>query len=85
VNEPGSEGGWNVAKVLGLIIGLIGMVGFGVCGLCGLAISFGGVGSDTGFVLFLSFGGLALGGLFFLLVRAMIRSARRKPPGSPGP
>ena len=88
MNEPGgdSEGGWSVGKVLGLIVGLIGMVGFGVCGLCGLAIgSFGDMGSSTSFVLVLSIIGLALAALFFLLVRAMFRRARRKPPGVSGP
>ncbi len=40
MNEPnpaGSEGGWNAARVLGMIVGILGMVGFGFCGLCGLA------------------------------------------------
>jgi hypothetical protein len=89
VNDPGpeSEGGWNVAKVLGLIVGLLGMVGFGVCGLCGLALSLSDLGSSggSGFVLVMALSGLALAALFFLLVRAMFRSARRRPPGASGP
>ena len=75
--EPGSGGGWNVAKVLGLIVGLLGMAGFGVCGVFGLLL---GITSSMGFAVVCGIIGLLLAAAFSLLVRAMTRSARRKPP-----
>ena len=77
--NPGSEGGWNAARALGMIIGVLGMVGFGFCSLCGLAIGFGDSGKYWGAVLMFVIPGLILTFLFFLLLRAMVRRARRKP------
>jgi hypothetical protein len=85
MNEPGQDsggGGWNVAKVLGLLVGLLGMAGFGFCGLCGIVLGVGSGGHDMGFILTCGIAGLVIAGVFFLLVRAMIRSARRRPPGA---
>jgi len=83
--DPGSEGGWNGARVLGMIVGVIGMVGFGVCSLCGLVIGT----SDNGryweaAAVFVGIG-IVLTFLFFLIVRAVLRRVRRKPPDVPGP
>ena len=83
--KPGSEGGWNGARVLGMIVGVLGMVGFGFCSLCGLAIGVSDNGRYWGTVLMFVIPGLVLTFLFFLLVRAMVRRARRKAPGSSGP
>jgi biotin transporter BioY len=80
MNEPNpgaSDGGWNAARVLGMIVGILGMVGFGFCSLCGLAFGI----SDSklwGAVLMFSIPGLILAVLFFLLVRTVVRRARRK-------
>ena len=81
MNEPGpgSEGGWNAARVLGMIVGVLGMVGFGFCSLCGLAMGIGDGGRYWGTVLMFVIPGLILTFLFFLLVRAMVRRARRRP------
>lgn len=82
--EPGeSEGGWTFGRIIGLIVGLVGMGGFGFCSLCGLVI---GVGTRDmlGTVLMFAIPGLGIAFLFFLLVRAMIRAAR-KPRTSPPP
>lgn len=72
-----SEGGWTPGRVIGLIVGLIGMGGFGFCSLCGLVI---GAGSANlwGTVLVFALPGLGVTFLFFLLVRAMIRRARKR-------
>lgn len=85
MNEPesGSDGGWSVGKVLGLVVGLLGMAGFGFCGLCGIVLGMGSGGSEMSFILTCGVAGLVVAGVFFLLVRAIIRSARRKPPGVP--
>jgi biotin transporter BioY len=75
--NPAPEGGWNAARVLGMIVGLIGMVGFGFCSLCGLAF---GVSDSKlwGAVLMFSIPGLMFAVLFFFLVRTVIRRVRRK-------
>ena len=84
MNEPDSEGGWTFVRIIGALVGLIGMVGFGVCGLLGLVISAnGGLGASDGFIFLLALAGLALAALFFMLVRAMFRNSRRKPPDPP--
>jgi|EndMetStandDraft_5_1072996.scaffolds.fasta_scaffold688906_1 biotin transporter BioY len=82
--NPGAEGGWNAARVLGMIVGVLGMVGFGVCSLCGLVI---GAGDPKYWstVLVFTIPGIILTVLFFFLVRAVSRRARRKPPGAAGP
>jgi hypothetical protein len=84
MNDPdrASGEGWNVGKVIGLIVGLLGMAGFGFCGLCGLVLGVGSGGKEMGFIVTCGIAGLIIAGLFFLLVRGMIRSARRKPPGA---
>ena len=81
MNEPqdSSGQGWTFAKVVGLIVGLIGMAGFGVCSLCGLVMSTQGRGMLSIVWMFV-LPGLGITVLFFLLVRAMIRSARKRPP-----
>ena len=73
-----SEGGWTFGRVFGLVIGLIGMVGFGFCSLCGLVIA-GGNTRDLGVVLVFVLPGFGLTILFFLLVRSIIRRARKPP------
>ncbi len=83
MNQPESDGGWSIAKVLGLIVGLLGMAGFGFCGLCGLVLGFGSNVAEMGLILTCGILGLLIAGAFFLLARAMVRSARRKPPGTP--
>jgi sugar phosphate permease len=82
--NPGPEGGWNAARALGMIVGVLGMVGFGFCSLCGLVMGF----SDNGryweaVAVFVSIG-IVLTFLFFLLVRAVLRRARRKPSDASG-
>ena len=78
MREHESEGGgWTFGRILGLIVGLAGMGGFGICSLFGLIISIGsGMGIFVAFVL----PGLGLTYLFFLLVRAMMRGANKRPP-----
>ena len=86
MNDPGPDsggGGWSAGKVLGLIVGLLGMAGFGFCGLCGIVLSLNSGGSETGFILTCGIAGVVVASVFFLLVRGMIRSARRKPPDNP--
>jgi biotin transporter BioY len=75
--NPGIEGGWNAARVLGMIVGIIGMAGFGFCSLCGLVF---GVSDSKlwGIVLMFSIPGLILAVLFFFLVRTVVRRVRRK-------
>lgn len=80
--EPGTEGGWNAARVLGMIVGVLGMVGFGFCSLCGLALGLSGGSRDWEIVIWFVIPGFILAFLFFLLVRAMVRRSRRKPPDS---
>jgi hypothetical protein len=72
-----SDGGWTPGRVIGLIVGLIGMGGFGFCSLCGLVLGAGN-SSLWSTVLMFSVPGLGLTFLFFLLVRAMIRRARKR-------
>ena len=75
--DPGSEGGWNGARVLGMIVAVIGMVGFGVCSLCGIAL---GIGDKYwGTILAFVIPGLILTFLFFLLARTIVRRVKRKP------
>ena len=82
MNEPnpgsGSEGGWNAARILGMIVGVIGMVGFGVCSLCGIVI---GMGDSRwwGAVAAFTIPGIILTALFFWLIRTVLRRANRKP------
>ena len=83
--DPGSDGGWNAARVLGMIVGVIGMVGFGFCSLCGIAAGITGNGTLWGVVFAFAIPGLILAYLFFLLVRTVIRRVRNKPSGAPGP
>ena len=85
--EPGeSDGGWTFGRILGLIVGLLGMGGFGFCSLCGLVV---GTTTRDMFVAVLPFAipGLGVAFLFFLLVRAMVRRARKPatPPPAPPP
>ena len=86
MNEPDSEGGWSIGKVLGVVIGLLGMVGFGVCGLVGLTFGLGGLGSSGGarggavFLVLLSLCGLGIAVGCFLLVRTLARRAWGEPP-----
>src|SRR5262245_45059470 len=77
--DPGSEGGWNAARVLGMIVGVIGMVGFGFCSLCGVVMGFSDNGKYWEVILVFVVPGFILTLLAFLLVRAVIRRVRRKP------
>jgi biotin transporter BioY len=77
--EEPSGTGWTAGKVIGLAVGLIGMIGFGVCSLCGLAMSFQSPDA-LGVVLMFAVPGLIVAALCFLLVRKMVRSARKSPP-----
>ena len=72
-------GGWTIGRIIGLIIGLLGMGGFGFCSLCGLVLS-SDSGGDVGVVLMFVVPGIGLTILFGLLVRTMIRGARKRPP-----
>jgi hypothetical protein len=76
-HDESDGGGWTPGRVIGLIVGLIGMGGFGFCSLCGLVI-----GADSpklwSTVLMFAVPGLGATFLFFLLVRAMIRRARKR-------
>lgn len=87
MNEPGAgpEGGWNAARVLGMIVGVLGMVGFGFCSLCGIVMGVSDNGRYWSAILAFVIPGLVLTLLFFLLVRAVARRVRRKPPGSSAP
>lgn len=76
---PGPEGGWNGARVLGMIVAVVGMVGFGVCSLCGIAIGIGDSGRYWGTVLAFVIPGVILTLLFILLARTIIRRVKRKP------
>ena len=71
-----SGDGWTFGKVLGFLVGLIGMVGFGFCSLCGLVM---GVTERNmlSTVLIFSIPGLGLAVLGFLLMRTMLRRARK--------
>jgi hypothetical protein len=84
VNEPQQtrESGWSAGKVLGLIFGLLVMVGFGVCGLCGLVMS---VSERNAWTIALPMGipGVVIAFCGFLLVRRMVRAARRQTPPTP--
>lgn len=81
MNEP--RGGWTFGRVLGLIVGLIGMAGFGLCSLWGIAVTGSALFEDwdpTALALLAYVApGVGLTLLCFLLVRAMIRRARRSP------
>jgi hypothetical protein len=84
LEQPGeSEGGWTFGRIVGLIVGLVGMGGLGFCSLCGLVIGAGSPGMMSAVLLF-AIPGLGVAFLFFLLVRAMVRRAR-KPPAPPAP
>ena len=76
--NPGSDGGWNAARVLGMIVGVLGMVGFGFCSLCGLAVGISDNGRYLGTVLAFAIPGLILAVLCFLLIRTVRRRARGK-------
>ncbi len=81
MNEPkaGSEGGWNAARVLGMIVAVVGMVGFGVCSLCGIAMGISDRGRYWSTVLGFVIAGLVLTFLFILLARTILRRVKRKP------
>jgi hypothetical protein len=76
--DPDKTGGWTFFKVVGVIVGTIGMLGFGLCSLCGLVMGVASGGSDIGIFLAYSLPGLVLASLFFLMIRAIVRAARRK-------
>lgn len=75
--DSGSGGGWTFFKVLGFILGVIGMVGFGLCSLSGIVVMVAdGFSGALDYLVFIV-PGLLLTWLFFLMVRAIFRSARR--------
>ena len=76
---PGSEGGWNGARVLGMIVAVVGMVGFGICSLCGIAVGVSDNGRYWGTVLAFVIPGLILTLLFIWLARTIVRRVKRKP------
>ena len=76
--DPDTSGGWTFFKVLGVIVGVVGMVGFSFVALCGIVLGVGSGGHDIGIFLTYGIGGLLIVGLFVLMIRAIIRSARRK-------
>jgi H+/Cl- antiporter ClcA len=81
MNEP--RGGWTFGRILGLIVGLVGLAGFGLCSLWGITVTGSALleNRDPTALALLAYvaPGVGLTLLSFLLVRAMIRRARRAP------
>jgi hypothetical protein len=87
MNAPAPESGWTFGKVLAMAVALASMVGFGVCALCGVALTIEDMGSSSRAQIwqialpFSAIGGASALALFFV-VRAIVRSTRRKPADS---
>jgi biotin transporter BioY len=77
--DPGSEGGWNAARVVGMIVAVVGMVGFGVCSLCGIAMGVSDNGRYWSAIIWFVIPGFILTFLFILLARSIARRVKRKP------
>ena len=72
-NQRPTGSGWDLPKVLGVILGIIGMIGFGLCTFCGLLIgSAYGEGVNS---IALWGGGMTV--LSIWLIIAMVRKARQ--------